>query len=293
MKSRLKFTLSWLVLLPASVCAVASDDVYLADFEQSRWSSESSVFECSLRQEIPRLGEATFYRQAGTQTVFYLDSSDSAMQEGRAMLTSMPPQWRHGHMERDLGYVDVVRSNRPVNVDAARSRMMLAELEKGMVPTLVRRAWYDEEVAVRVGVSPVNFSPAYREFVNCQAELLPVNFQQIERSTVFWKSGQRELDAAARRQLDNIVAYAKADPGVFSFEINGFTDSAGSGRENLELSRIRAYAVHNYLLARGIDASMLSTRYFGATEDYRIIRHERSAADRDRNRRVTIRIQRR
>lgn len=81
---------------------------------------------------------------------------------------------------------------------------------------------------------------------------------------------------------------AKADPSGYSFEINGFTDSAGTSKENLEMSRVRAFTVHNYRVNSGVDESMLETRYFGETEDFLIVRNERTAADRDRSRRVTL-----
>jgi len=277
------------VLCSASAMA-GSVSSYYADFDHSGWRTESSIFECRLIQQIPGLGDAVFYHQAGETLTFYLQTPDSPMQEGRALLSSHPPLWRQDLQVRDIGYVDVQRSQRPVSLDAAYSRMVMAELDRGMVPTLMRRAWYNEEESVHVGLSPVNFTDAYREYHACTAQLLPVNFSQIERSTVFWRSNQRELDAAMQQQLDNIITYVKADPRVHGFEINGFTDGSGNARDNLELSRLRAFLVHNYLVSRGIDENMLNTRYFGSTPDFRIIRDERTAADRDRNRRVTIRL---
>jgi sodium-type flagellar protein MotY len=297
MKMRRKCTLSWLVMLSA-ICAgkaSASGAVssYYADLDAAGWRVEVSVFECKLIQHIPGLGEAVFYHQAGEPLSFYLQASDSPMQAGRGLLTSMPPLWRKDLPIRDLGYVDVSMSQRPVNLDAARSRLVMAELDRGMVPTLMRRAWYSEEESVHIGLSPVNFGRSYLAYNQCIGGLLPVNFGQIERSTVFWRSNQRELDARMRQQLDDIVLYVKADPEVYGLEINGFTDGAGNLRENLELSRIRAFAIHEYLIARGIDEGMLTTRFFGSTPEYRIVRDERTAADRDRNRRVTVRLLRR
>lgn len=274
----------WSPLLTASVSS------FYADFDDAGWRTESSVFECRLVQHIPGLGQAVFYHQAGESLNFYLQSADSPMQAGRALLSSMPPVWRNDLPVRDLAYVDVSRSERPVVLDASNSRLLLAELDRGMVPTLMRRAWYSEDESVHVGLSPVNFSQSYRDYHRCLDQLLPVNFAQIERSTVFWRSNQRELDEAMKRQLDNIIAYLNADPEVYALEINGFTDGAGDPRENLTLSRLRAFAVQEYLVARGIDANRLNTRFFGSTPDYRIIRDERSATDRDRNRRVTVRL---
>jgi outer membrane protein OmpA-like peptidoglycan-associated protein len=294
MKTRRKCTLSFFLTLGmlANTGANASGSVssYYADIDRAIWQVESSVFECRLLQQIPELGLAVFYHEAGESLSFYLQANDNPMQAGRALLTSVPPVWRKDLPVRDLGYVDVATTNRPVNLDASRSRLILAELERGMVPTLMRRAWYSEDESVHVGISPVNFGEAYQQYNECTSQLLPVNFGQIERSSVFWRSGQRELDNAIRAQLDVLVTYLKADLRVYQLEINGFTDGSGNPRDNLEFSRLRAFAVHEYLVSQGIDESRLATRFFGSTPEFRIIADERTAADRDRNRRVTIRL---
>lgn len=288
----MQFTLSWLALLLARSAWGGDGLAFHADVHDARWQVEGSVFECRVVQAIPGLGDAVFFHQAGESMTFYLQSPDSPMQSGRALLTSLPPAWRHELAVRDMGYVDVTAERRPVRLDPDRSRLLMAELQRGMMPTFIRRVSWNEEESVQVGISPVNLAPVMQDYRDCVSELLPVNFSQIERSTVFWESGQTELDAEARELLDNIAAYTAADSSIQSFEINGFTDSSGTPRQNLDLSRTRAFAVHDYLVRQGVDEDMLSTRYFGSVAEYRIIRDEQTAEDRDRNRRVTIRIRR-
>ncbi len=294
MKTRCKFTLSWLLMLSVTLATpqagAGSVSSYYADIDVAGWHTDSSVFECLLSQQVPGLGEAVFYHQAGESLRFYLRTPDSPMQAGRALLTSQPPVWRQELGVRDLGYVDVSVSKQPVSLDAPLSRLLLAELQRGMVPTLMRRAWFNDQESVHVGLSPVHFGGAYAEYHACTASLLPVNFSQIERSTVFWQPNQQELSDAMKAQLDDIVTYTMADPRVTGFEINGFTDGAGNPRENFELSRVRAFAVHQYLVEQGINEDMLTTRFFGSAPQFRIVEDERSAADRDRNRRVTVRL---
>ncbi len=291
MKNRLKFTLSLLSLLPVP-WAYAEGPVYAAGFGSAKWLVEGSVFECSITQKIPNYGEAVFYRQAGEAVIFYLRAVESEMAAGQALLSSVPPSWRQGLPQLDIAYVEVSRSNRPVTLDATNTRVVMAELFKGMMPTLTRKAWYSDDRSIRVAVSPVNFQGAYEDYQNCVLDLLPANFGQLERSSVFWSVGQLTLDAAGRQLLDNMIAYLRADPSVYSIQINGFTDTAGPSGENLESSRLRAFEVHNYLVSHGVNEAMLETRYFGETEDYLIVRNERTAADRDRNRRVTLLLRR-
>ncbi len=279
-------------VLTAGVVQAGSVSSYYPDIDVAGWSAESSIFECRLSQQIPGFGMAVFYHQAGEPLSFYMQTPDSPMQEGRALLTSQPPLWRQELEVKDLAYVDVTRTRRPVLLNASHSRLVLAELERGMVPTLMRRAWFSEQESIHVGLSPVKFGEAYREYHRCTGDLLPVNFGQIERSTVFWQVNQRELDDDNKAFLDDIIRYIKADPQVRAVDINGFTDGAGIPRDNLELSRVRAFAVQSYLVAAGLDENMFTTRYFGGTADFRVVRDERSAEDRDRNRRVTLRLHR-
>ncbi len=292
MKNSLKFTLSLVSLLTAP-SVQPGNLAYYADFDTSQWNVNASVFACTMSQTIPRFGEAVFYRQAGEALLFHLEALQSDMAEGRALMTSAPPSWRQGLRELDIGYVDVVRSTRPVSLNETQTRVILAEIFKGMMPTLTRRTWYSDQDSVQVAVSPVNFQAAYRSYESCTRDLLPVNFGQIERSTVFWSSGQMSLDEQDRAMLDDIILYVKADASVYSIQINGFTDTAGASRDNLENSRLRAFAVHEYFVNHGVEEDILETRYFGETAEYLIVPNERTAEDRNRNRRVTLLLRRR
>ena len=287
MKNSLKFTLSLMSLLSVP-WAHAEGPVYVAGFGSAKWLVEGSAFECTFSHKIPSYGEAVFYRQAGEAVIFYLNAIENEMAAGSALLSSVAPSWRQGLPAEEIAYVEVSRSNRPVNLNAPQTRVVMAELVKGMMPTLTRQAWYDEARSIRVAISPVNFQGAYQNYQDCVIDLLPANFAQLERSSVFWKSGQMELDGAGREVLNNVIAYIKADSRVYSIQINGFTDTAGPSGENLESSRLRAFAVHNYLVSNGVNEAMLETRYFGETEDYLIVRNESTASERDRNRRVTL-----
>lgn len=291
MKNVLKFTLSCVSLLLASTVS-ASGPSYYADFDRSQWQVKGSIFECVLSQQIPLYGEAVFYRQAGMPVLFSLNAHENEMAAGKALLTSAAPSWRQGIIDRDLGYITISEGKKPVSLNSQETRLVLAELVSGMMPTVVRSAWYNENSAVTVSVSPVNFTSAYEQYQGCLGDLLPVNFSQVERNTIAWRSGQMELDAEAKQLLDNIVAYARGDSTVNSIQINGFTDTPGTNAQNLEISRMRAFMVHSYLVSKGIDEALLETRYFGETEEYLIVRNERTASDRNRNRRVTVLLRR-
>jgi outer membrane protein OmpA-like peptidoglycan-associated protein len=152
-----------------------------------------------------------------------------------------------------------------------------------------RQAWYSQSERVHVGLSSVNFRKSYSEYRQCLASLLPVNFDQIAKSRLRFPSARWELTRDSIRRLDTIVNYVKADPSVTGFFVDGHTDDRGRRLANLDLSKKRAEAVTKYLIAKGIDEKIITTRYHG--ERYPMIKNN-SRSNRTKNRRVTIRLDR-
>ncbi len=62
--------------------------------------------------------------------------------------------------------------------------------------------------------------------------------------------------------IDKLVAYMKEHPQT-KVRLEGYTDSDGSAAYNLKLSAKRAEAVKKELIARGIDASRITTKAYG------------------------------
>ena len=62
--------------------------------------------------------------------------------------------------------------------------------------------------------------------------------------------------------LDKAAAALKANPNAH-MRLEGYTDSTGSDTHNMTLSQQRAYAVANYLKAKGIDGARLTGNGFG------------------------------
>ena len=119
------------------------------------------------------------------------------------------------------------------------------------------------------------------------AGLLPVNFRQVAKSKVLFKRGDY-LDAESKKKLDLIILYVKADPKVKALYIDGHSDSSGRRYNNRRLSESRALKVTDYMVKKGIDSGMLTTRYHG--ERYPVASNK-TRAGRELNRRVTIRLE--
>lgn len=253
-----------------------------AGIENSRWNLSSSLFECSLNHEIPQLGRAVFYHRAGEELRFYLDLNVNPMAPGKAALALEAPAWRPGIAVQDLGYVRVDSSRRPITVATSTSWRMLASLAEGLAPTFTRQSAYGPD-SIRVRLSHVNLSHLKSDFQQCVASLLPVNFDQVERTVVYFGTGSTSLSWADREALDKIILYLNADSTVDAVYVDGHTDRVGSRIGNRTLSKERAHAVTDYLLQQGVDPSKITTRYHG--DRYPV-------AGAKNNRRTTIRLQR-
>ena len=79
----------------------------------------------------------------------------------------------------------------------------------------------------------------------------------------------------------------KEHPEIARVAVDGHTDSVGTARANLALSRRRAIAVMRWLVAHGVDERRLEARGFGPR---RPIADNKTAEGRAKNRRVEFQI---
>lgn len=274
--------------LSCSSNLVAETHRYQASLHEADWQVSASVFECRLFQAIPGFGEAEFIHQAGEALEFRIDSYADVVDGGELVLRSEPPPWNFKRQAVVLAELESVKNPARVTFDTMMARRLISEMLVGMVPTLSGRSSFAPDQHINVGLSPLRFKAAYNSYQHCTGDLLPVNYDQVGRSTLFWPSGSRQLSVEARQLLDNIVLYSRADERVVGFEVDSFTDTAGETRDNLLLSEERAFLVTNYLISRGVDPEIIATRAHGEREEFLVVNPERTAADRNRNRRVNI-----
>lgn len=78
----------------------------------------------------------------------------------------------------------------------------------------------------------------------------------IAVSPLVFASGQTDLNALQERILDSVAEAVQAYPGPLVTAV-GYTDSTGSEADNLQVSRIRAENVRDYLLAQGVSGDRL------------------------------------
>lgn len=111
--------------------------------------------------------------------------------------------------------------------------------------------------------------------------------QQIELNGVSFEFNKARLMVNAQTILDTLAPAFTGQPNL-RVEIAGHTDSIGSAEANLKLSQARAEAVRTYLISRGARPEQIVAKGYGKTQP--LVSPERTAEDRERNRRVEFRI---
>lgn len=260
---------------------------FSADIENSRWNLSDSIFACSLRHPVPGYGEAVFYHRAGEELSFYLNPERNPMRPGKAALVLEQPAWKAGKNVAVLGHVSVGDTHeRPVELETPNTERMMEALRDGQMPTFTRRARYSEQ-PVSVRLSHVNYDDRYQAFRECQSELLPVNFDQVQRTVILFGVGETDLSEDAKEFLDKVALFANADERVDEIYVDGHTDASGTPLKNREVSKKRAEAVTEYLVSKGLSEDIIETRFHGSRFPV-----EGVESPSRRHRRATVRLER-
>lgn len=286
-----RITSRWLACLLAPwllLAGPAAASTWQGGFEDGLWeASEPSQLQCELNHFIPQFGVARFVHRAGEAVRLEVDTFRHALREGRVDLVALAPQWQPGQGVRNLGHYDLVTTDDPLLIDTQQTELVLESLRQGRKPSFVQT---DEDARIerrRASLTPVRFHPAFADFQECQARLLPVNFDQIHEVAIRFPVGDNSLSQDDKDRLDLIVRYVQADPEIERVTVDGHSDSTGTRTRNRELSFERANQVTDYLVARGMPEEMITTEFHGQRFP---IADNRTAAGRNENRRVEVQL---
>lgn len=261
----------------------------------AEWRAQGSIFECTLSHPLAAFGSAAFTRRAGEQEVFRLEQKRLLLPAGEALVQAAQPSWKNDQAPEYLAAVTTVASKNAMRLDEARAQEFQAVLRGGRRLVFVHQAMAAEQSAVRIILEPIGFQEGFNAYRACVANLLPVNFKQVERTAVYFpaevnsSTAASVLTAAELRKLDLLLRYVKADKRIAHIFIDGHTDSEGIRPENLEVSKARAEMIADYLLEQGLSGAQLTTRWHG--ERYPIASNK-TIQGRAQNRRVTLRLER-
>lgn len=268
--------LSVALLLTASAHA----ELYMAALDRAAWQVEKSPISCRLHQAVPKYGDVIFETPAGKPQFFYVEVAKNPMQSGPATWVATAPSWNPDRAAQRIGSVEVGEGRQPILLDEVEAQRLLQALRDGMVPELARPG-LENATPVRLGLSPVHFQRAYAQYEECIAQLLPHSFEEMVNTLIPFERDRADLGKTARGRIDLLLRYVRAERSPPRIHIDVLSDDSFRRVENLELSKLRAQSVNDYLVSKGIGPDAISMRH----------RSIRGGGDLSR-RSVTIRLQR-
>jgi len=145
-----------------------------------------------------------------------------------------------------------------------------------------------DEIPDQQDECPEEYGPASADGCPAGDPLARYGDGRIEiRGAVNFDTGKATLKRESFPVLDEVAALLRSHREVKRLRIEGHTDSVGSDRLNLDLSRRRAAAVVQYLIGKGIERTRLESAGYG---EERPIADNATALGRAKNRRVEFTI---
>lgn len=139
---------------------------------------------------------------------------------------------------------------------------------------------------------PVKPAPDNKQENQKPAEKMQEKMQKPEKveqkvlKNVFFASGKAEIARESYPSLNEVAAEMMADKSM-KIEVCGYTDNVGSDAVNLKISKKRAEAVVEYLIAAGISKDRLNAKGLGEADP---IADNATKEGRAKNRRIEIKI---
>lgn len=122
---------------------------------------------------------------------------------------------------------------------------------------------------------------------NIDIPLQPIEANaSVVLKNIFFDLGKFDLRPESTIELDNIFQLLKENP-TLKIQISGHTDNIGKAADNMTLSNNRAQAVVKYLVSKGIEASRLTFKGYGATKP---VADNDTEAGRAQNRRTELQV---
>ena len=170
-------------------------------------------------------------------------------------------------LDKENAEILLMKRERETKIAMSRADATAAELEKIRLESEIKTRELDRlkrEAEARANEAQ-NAAKLAEQLLK---ELSDLKARQTERGIVLtigdvlFATGKAEIRSDAKRSIDKLATFLTAQPNR-NVVIEGFTDSVGSDKYNLDLSERRAESARNELVSRGIGSERITTRGFG------------------------------
>ena len=281
----MKWYLAIFCMISSTAFAEVTERHFKAPMGEEQWRVSASRLRCGLSLKVQDYGIAYFEQYATKDPHFIMSNWQREKHKTSAEVWMLPPKWRPTLRAGLITKTRVQNSEYAIFLLRKPTLSLLA----GLVEGYLTRVKYHSEIGytVRVDLSPIHFKKSYGRYIRCVGNLLPFNYQDIKLTHLYFNSSQDELTVRDKQLLNKIRLYVSVDPSVKSVRVAGYTDNTGRRGVNNAISEMRAKAVANYLLSRGVPDRKLQVTWYGML-------HPDDSNDteigRAKNRRVVIKV---
>ena len=228
-----------------------------------------------------------------------------------AKLESIPPDWKPFAIKKSLGFIPLKEGYKPfvlphrkrlpaISAESQTTPKMASisevylpeiwpdrlmyELDEGMSLRLTYRDWTDGTDDIILTISPINFAKIKQDFEKCISERPKYHFEKLQKTVLHFNKNQRVLSKKMKRQLRDVVKFAKLDEEIKKVIIKSYTDSMGFKRVNRIAAKAQAQAIKAYMKKLGMEVPITA---LGIGEGP-YVASNRSRAGRAKNRRSII-----
>lgn len=249
----------------------------------------------STPENISQLDEARNAVQSFAQEPEAAQVASRELQAARGALESAEAAFEEGRPREEVIHLAYVAQRHAQigreRLQEAQARQVIAKAEAERNRVLLEaRTQEAEQRAAMAEAAKSKAQMAQEELQRTQEQLAQLQAKQTERGMVvtlgdvLFDTDKAVLKPGADQTIDRLAAFMRDNPDT-RIIVEGHTDSRGSDAHNEALSRRRAQAVADALVARGIPTDRFEI--MGRGEGYPVASND-TAEGRQRNRRVEI-----
>ncbi len=262
-----RFILLTCIILPLGAMAQIRYSAPLdGEISKKLWSTQDSKLVCRLIHDIPGFGHADFKTYAGRQRKSSLEIYPKLgiNQPSSMRFIATKPEWQSGGREELLGKVDLYNGFNPY-AGATLSWKILSALNDGKQ---VLMPYTDEKRASGQNIiptlSPLGFKKPYDSYLNCQQNLLKVNYSDVQMLPLAFLFRTSELTKNSQERLKSQIEYIKQDASVKKITIKAYAYEMPNRAENIKVAEERGLAIKAIYTAAGIKEEIIEIEKFNS-----------------------------